>query len=116
MAKNNKTLFVCSDCGNEFPNWSGRCPKCGSWNTLKEVAAESQKKAAKGAGPFRERRAPQKITELDASEELRFSTGIGEFNRVLGGGAVVGSLVLIGGAPGIGKSTVLLQMCGCISE
>lgn len=117
MAKNaNKTVYVCSDCGNEFPNWSGRCPKCGSWNTLKEVAAESQKKAAKGAGPFRERRAPQKITELDASEELRFSTGIGEFNRVLGGGAVVGSLVLIGGAPGIGKSTVLLQMCGCISE
>lgn len=113
MAKNNKTVFVCSDCGNEFPNWSGKCPKCGSWNTLQELSPDSPKKAGK---VFKERKVPQKITELDASEEIRFSTGIREFDRVLGGGAVIGSLILVGGAPGIGKSTILLQMCGCLSD
>ena len=105
-----KTVFVCSDCGNEFPNWSGKCPKCGQWNTFKEVNFEPKKNKTAAA----EKRCARKISELDTENELRFSTGITEFDRVLGGGAVDGSLVLIAGAPGIGKSTLLLQMCSLI--
>lgn len=116
MAKQ-KTVFCCTECGNETANWAGRCPKCGSWNTLKEVTFDSRPKGREStqrAG--RETKAPKKITDLDISSEIRFTTGISEFDRVLGGGAVVGSLVLVGGSPGIGKSTILLQMCGKIAE
>ena len=115
MAKS-KSVFVCSSCGNEFSNWSGRCQKCGEWNTLQEITRDLKKNFARATTSMGERRKPQRITELDVSEEIRFSTGIPEFDRVLGGGAVVGSLVLVGGAPGIGKSTILLQMCGKIAE
>ena len=111
MATKQKTVYCCSDCGHETPNWAGRCPACGAWNTLTELKLE-----ARGArrGPARESaaRRPRRISELDTTEEIRFSTGISEFDRVLGGGAVAGSLILVGGAPGIGKSTLLLQMCG----
>ena len=107
-----KTLFVCTDCGGETLNWAGKCPKCGSWNTLKEVTFADGKKS--GAKTPLERKAPKLITELDTDSEIRFTTGISEFDRVLGGGAVEGSLVLVGGAPGIGKSTILLQMCGLV--
>ena len=95
-----KTVFICSDCGNESFNWAGKCPKCGAWNTLKEVSVESSKKSQKlsYSSSLRE---PKKITDLDDEEEIRFSTGIREFDRVLGGGAVEGSLILVGGAPGI---------------
>ena len=106
-----KTVFYCTDCGNETPRWAGRCPACGSWNTLVEQPAESKGKGARAvsaAGPVR---TPRQLSALDSEEELRFTTGLGELDRVLGGGAVVGSLVLIGGAPGIGKSTLLLQIC-----
>ncbi len=113
-----KTVFCCTDCGNETSNWSGRCPKCGAWNTLKEVTLDVKTKGAMGkaSSSGREIRQPKKITELDVTSEIRFSTGITEFDRVLGGGAVEGSLVLVGGAPGIGKSTILLQMCGKVSD
>ena len=111
MANKQKTVYCCSDCGHETPNWAGRCPACGAWNTLTELKLE-----ARGARrvPARESaaRRPRRISELDTTEEIRFSTGISEFDRVLGGGAVAGSLILVGGAPGIGKSTLLLQMCG----
>ena len=105
-----KTLFYCSECGNETPKWQGRCSACGAWNTIVEQpAAETKKKPTPGVSPVL--RAPRSITEVDAADELRFHTGMNELDRVLGGGAVHGSLVLVGGAPGIGKSTLMLQIC-----
>ncbi len=105
-----KTTFFCTECGNETAKWSGKCPACGAWNTL----VESEK--ARGGSSVRpaavHRPKPQRLDEVDTLEEARFTTGISEFDRVLGGGAVRGSMVLIGGAPGIGKSTLLMQMCG----
>lgn len=110
MAKT-KTVFYCSQCGNETAKWMGRCPGCGAFNTMiehieKPVAAGTAQRKASG-----ESRKPTSILELDSGTELRFDTGMGELDRVLGGGAVAGSLVLVGGAPGIGKSTLLLQIC-----
>ena len=104
-----KTIFVCSECGNETYNWAGKCPSCGNWNTLKELSADLTKNKRNPKKAFSS--APKKLEELDDTAEIRFSTGIFEFDRVLGGGAVEGSLILVGGAPGIGKSTLLLQMC-----
>lgn len=105
-----KTLFYCTECGNETAKWAGKCPACGAWNTIVEQP-ERPKGAGKGAsvrvGITRRRACP--VTDLTADEEIRFPTGMGELDRVLGGGAVKGSLVLVGGAPGIGKSTLLLQ-------
>lgn len=106
-----KTVFYCSECGNETAKWMGQCPACGAWNTLTEAPKETKSSVGSKA---RKITVPKLLSELDAQEELRFSTGIREFDRVLGGGAVRGSLVLVGGAPGIGKSTLLLQLCGKI--
>ena len=106
-----KTVFYCSECGNETAKWMGQCPACGAWNTL--VEAPKEPKMALGTRAKRIAQ-PKLISELDVEEELRFSTGIGEFDRVLGGGAVRGSLVLVGGAPGIGKSTLLLPHPLCL--
>ena len=108
-----KTVFCCSECGNETVKWSGRCTACGAWHSLVEVKADAKGRgAAKGSSARLSLKKPKLISELDTEAELRFSTGIGELDRVLGGGAVKGSLVLVGGAPGIGKSTLLLQLCG----
>ena len=115
MAKREKSVYCCRECGYETANWAGKCPSCGAWNSLTEVRIET---AAQGRGS-RERVArpgARRITELDMSEEIRLPTGIVELDRVLGGGAVKGSLVLVGGAPGIGKSTLLLQMCGNLPD
>ena len=111
MAKT-KTLFYCTDCGNELPKWQGQCPSCGAWNTIVEqpITPKSGVKRSTrvvGIGPSK----AQKLNEIQTTEELRFQTGMNELDRVLGGGAVKGSLVLIGGAPGIGKSTLMLQIC-----
>ncbi len=111
-----KTVFFCTECGNEFPKWSGKCTACGAWNTIVERPAEEKRRPVSGrrgrempASGLGHRARP--ITELTSTEELRFATGMGELDRVLGGGAVKGSLVLVGGAPGIGKSTLMLQIC-----
>jgi len=113
MAKQ-KTVFFCTNCGNETPKWMGRCPGCGAFNTMEEhiekpLAAGKVKAASVGVS-----RRPQRIQEVSSNGEIRFSTGMGELDRVLGGGAVAGSLVLVGGAPGIGKSTLLLQICNSL--
>ena len=111
MAKQ-KTIYCCTECGNETANWGGKCPSCGAWNTLVEVKLEGKNSKKSGTGRSMEQASARRLSELDTEEEIRFTTGISEFDRVLGGGAVLGSLNLVGGAPGIGKSTLLLQMCG----
>src|SRR5512133_505681 len=106
-----KTLFNCQQCGFQSPKWLGRCPDCGAWNSLAE---ETVTLSAKGSTPrmTASLARPKRLHEVDASEEDRLHCGIGEFDRVLGGGVVPGSLILIGGDPGIGKSTLLLQAVG----
>ena len=116
MPPKQKTIYCCTECGNETANWAGKCPSCGAWNTLTEFKVESRGSKGGAYAKIRSTSRPKKISELDMSAEIRFSTGIAEFDRVLGGGAVVGSLVLVGGAPGIGKSTLLLQMCGFVDS
>ena len=111
-----KTLFYCTQCGNETPKWLGKCPACGAWNSIEEQPAQKSTKRASAAetrgsriGVAVNKAKPMKDVEI--TDELRFCTGMGELDRVLGGGAVKGSLVLVGGAPGIGKSTLMLQIC-----
>ncbi len=111
-----KSVFFCTECGNETPKWAGRCPSCGAWNTLVEQAVGDGAKAKTGGRSRALRAKAHPIAELDTAQEIRFPTGMGELDRVLGGGAVQGSLVLVGGAPGIGKSTLMLQICGKLSE
>ena len=103
-----KSVFFCTECGNETPKWAGRCP---AWNTLVEQAVGDGAKAKAGGRSRALRARAHPIAELDTAQEIRFPTGMGELDRVLGGGAVQGSLVLVGGAPGIGKSTLMLQIC-----
>lgn len=111
-----KSVFFCTECGNETAKWAGRCPSCGAWNTIVEqMAAKDAVKGKSRTGTLHQVKA-HPINDLDAAQELRFATGMGELDRVLGGGAVKGSLVLIGGAPGIGKSTLMLQICGQLSR
>ena len=110
-----KTIFYCTDCGNETSKWAGRCTACGAWNTIVEAPEVKVSKAPVKGGSLRRSR-PSRISELSTEDEVRFNTGLGELDRVLGGGAVRGSVILVGGAPGIGKSTLLLQICGLIGE
>lgn len=110
-----KTVFFCTECGNESPKWSGRCSACGAWNSMVEQVESKTAKGSRSAAAARAVKASP-ITEIDTAEEIRFSTGMGELDRVLGGGAVKGSLVLVGGAPGIGKSTLMLQICRSLGE
>ncbi|MBR7026713.1 MAG: DNA repair protein RadA [Bacteroidales bacterium] len=111
-----KTVWYCTSCGNEYPKWMGQCPACGEWNTMVEEpkAAPSGKAAApsrtRGYVSTEKDARPQPLSEISMSEESRFSIGIEEVDRILGGGMVRGSMILIGGEPGIGKSTLALQI------
>ncbi len=107
MAKQ-RTLFVCRECGQEYPKWNGRCTACGTWNSIEEVTP-SEAAASMSYAP---ELVYSRLEEIDYQDEIRYNTGISELDRVLGGGLVKGSIVLIGGDPGIGKSTLLLQICG----
>ncbi len=123
MAKTAKTVYVCSNCGYESPKWYGRCPECGEWNTFSEELRQPAAKAPSvsaalgavapaGYNPDEVMR----LKDVDSNREVRYYTGISELDRVLGGGIVRGSLVLLGGDPGIGKSTLLLQICEYLGE
>ena len=113
MAKT-KSVFYCTNCGNETLKWMGRCPSCGAFNTMEEHIEKPLSGGRGKPAPVGQSRQPQRIGDISSQGEIRFSTGMGELDRVLGGGAVAGSLVLVGGAPGIGKSTLLLQICNCL--
>lgn len=108
MAKSKTSIFFCKECGNETSKWSGQCPVCKAWNTLVEEPVTKMAKTSSAMGMFRE---PVKLEEIVLENESRMETGFGELDRVLGGGIVPDSLVLVGGDPGIGKSTLLLQVC-----
>ena len=108
MAKNGKTVWYCTECGGESPKWEGRCPFCGAWNSMVEEKVQPKNKGIVNTSRIGKSK-PQKVSEIKASEEVRITLPSGELNRVLGGGLVPGSLVLIGGEPGIGKSTLVLQ-------
>ena len=110
-----KTMYYCKNCGNESLQWMGRCPACGAWNTLAEHV-DAANPAQKRVSAAREGRGPKPLSQIVSGREQRFSSGLRELDRVLGGGAVKGSLVLVGGAPGIGKSTLLLQICQELSR
>ena len=112
MAKPTRVMYVCQSCGYQAPKWLGKCPECGQWSTLVEEVAET---GARGA-PSYAMGEPQTITSISLDPQLRLNTGIAEFDRTLGGGLVPGSLILIGGDPGIGKSTLVLQVAAILSR
>ncbi len=103
-----RNSFVCQECGYVSPGWLGRCPGCGEWNTVVEQASPART-GRRGAGPPAAAPAPLRLADVDLDAQTRIDTGLAEFNRVLGGGLVPGSVVLVGGEPGVGKSTLLLQ-------
>ena len=109
-----KTIFVCSSCGYESAKWLGKCPACNEWNTFYEEKVVNSSNNISGSSGNKAKIMPRKLKEVEGIETARTSTGIGELDRVLGGGMVKGSLVLIGGEPGIGKSTLILQLCNTI--
>ncbi len=110
MAKT-RTVYYCTSCGNESPKWMGQCSACGAWNTMVEHIEKPSPVIRGKSAPVGMSKTAQKLCDVSTGDEARFATGMGELDRVLGGGAVAGSLVLVGGAPGIGKSTLLLQIC-----
>lgn len=107
-----KSVYICSECGYESPKWYGKCPSCGEWNTMNEEIKDTSKSSPTvKSRSFSSYAKPYSISEISTDDEHRYDTGCKELNRVLGGGIVKGSLILLGGDPGIGKSTVLMQIC-----
>jgi DNA repair protein RadA/Sms len=117
MASKQKTVYICSNCGYESAKWYGKCPSCSEWGTLNEEIVKTESKSTKATSSVINKSLNVlKLDSIDSSTEFRFNTGISELNRVLGGGLVKGSLVLLSGDPGIGKSTLLLQICNYLSK
>lgn len=115
--KNGSIMYKCSSCGYSQPTWLGKCPGCGDWNTLEEAIIDSNKVSPSGRGSsFQEKAKPVSLSEVQAQDNTRFQTGIPEFDRVLGGGATKRSAILLGGEPGIGKSTLLLQTAASVAK
>lgn len=114
MAQKAKTVYVCSECGYESPKWVGCCPDCGEWNTFNEEMISTTAKSGAAVGRIQVK--AQALDEIAADDNIRFKTGFKELDRVLGGGLVNGSLVLLSGDPGIGKSTILLQICQSLGQ
>ena len=110
-----KSVFVCSECGYEAPKWMGKCPSCGSWNTFYEEKLEATSSSG-NVVKLRKSEKPRKLNSVEGRDEIRTKTGYEEVDRVLGGGLVKGSLVLLGGEPGIGKSTLILQLCNKLAS
>src|SRR6185503_14689602 len=107
-----RTIYICQNCGATAPKWAGQCADCGEWNSLIEGVAEKTARAGSSARPQLTRR----LTEIEAESAPRVATGMEEMDRVLGGGLVPGAVILIGGDPGIGKSTLLMQVLGAVHE
>ena len=113
MAKPRKA-FVCQECGYESPKWMGKCPSCGEWNTfVEELEIKGHRDLQTGVVSYSR---PESLAQISVEQDERYVTNMDELDRVLGGGAVKGSLILIGGDPGIGKSTLLLQVCYVLSQ
>ena len=117
MAKS-RYIYTCNQCGYESSKWNGKCPSCGAWNSFEEDVAEKTSSASRSSSQNVPDLADNilELADIGADSDVRYDTGIGELNRVLGGGLVKGSLVLLGGEPGIGKSTILLQICQFLGE
>ena len=115
MAKKNSTVFVCNNCGYESGKWLGKCPACNEWNTFVEEKVISVKSSGLGGSSKKEPQEIVKLNDVEKKETTRIKTNIGELDRVLGGGFVNGSLTLLGGEPGIGKSTIILQICQSVN-
>src|SRR5713226_7548292 len=115
MPKPPNTIFICQSCGHQSRKWLGKCPDCGEWNSLVEERSRTQKQG-RGRNAFRLREVEAvRYAEIESQDDVRIPSGVAEFDRVLGGGIVPGTLVLIGGDPGIGKSTLLLQVADKLS-
>src|SRR5688572_16280573 len=112
MAKQPATIFVCQNCGSQSRKWIGQCSDCGEWNTMVEERFRASAQAAAASGSYTRltQTTPIGFSDIQSQDDSRSPSGIEELDRVLGGGIVAGSLVLIGGAPGIGKSTIVIQM------
>ncbi|MBR6568378.1 MAG: DNA repair protein RadA [Clostridia bacterium] len=112
MAMKTKSIYVCSSCGYETAKWLGKCPECGEWASFEEEVRQTEASKSKASDRFKPKSVTSyQLTQIEHDNELRYKTGMGELDRVLGGGIVKGSLVLLSGDPGIGKSTILLQIC-----
>ncbi len=111
-----KSVYICSECGYESPKWYGKCPGCENWNTMNEEIKETVKSSSSINKRVSTYSKPVSINEINTEDEQRYDTGFKELNRVLGGGIVKGSLILLGGDPGIGKSTILMQICKSLNE
>ena len=120
MAKKKKTVFVCQDCGYEVPKWLGKCPGCGAWNTMVEEVVAPEVGGTSSGGGLRlglsDAQKPQPIGEVAIEDLPRFATGSEELDRVLGGGVIPGSMVLIVGDPGVGKSSLTLRVCADVAR